>query len=114
MLEKVRRAAELCFTCSLVWRGGGGHTFECLCFVQAPRRQQERDLVLVVVGKAFPRECDGSDLQRHSCECVCCLSQLPELPAGPPLSDRTAAAGKVLFQALAVGGGGTAREGKLH
>lgn len=83
--------------------------------MQPPGRQQERDLVPVVVGKALPRECDGSDLQRHSCECVCCLSQLPELPAGPPLSDRTAAAGKVLFQALAVGGvGGTAREGKLH
>lgn len=48
-------------------------------------------------------------------ECVCCLSQLPQLPAGPPLSDRTVAAGKVVFQALAVqGGGGAAREGKLH
>lgn len=31
-----------------------------------------------------------------------CPSQLPELPAGPLLSDGKAAAGKVLLQALAV------------
>lgn len=71
--------------------------------------QLERDLLLLVVGKAVPCECDRSDLQ-HGCECVCCLSQLPQLPAGPPLSDRTAAAGKVLFRALAVQRGGKQQE----
>lgn len=73
----------------------------------------QRDLLLLVVWKAVPCECDRSDLQ-HGFQCVCCFNQLPQLPAGPPLSDRTAAAGKVLFQALAVqrGVGGNSKRGE--
>lgn len=59
---------------------------------------------------ACPVSMMGQIYSGMAVECVCCLSQLPELPAGPPLSDTTAAAGKVPFQALALQRGGKQQE----